>query len=115
MARVLAFPGRMPAERIAKYEGWIRELESRQRELQTRRPRYLRLFAAVLLASLLGFAWNPWIGAGSVLTGILVYVFGYYVIAIRLQDYAAELASARGQLAGLQEGRAGSASLHKPT
>ncbi|HEY2514841.1 MAG TPA: hypothetical protein VGI39_28440 [Polyangiaceae bacterium] len=100
----------MPAERIAKYEDWIRVLESRQSELRARRPRYLRLFTAVLLASVLGFVWNPWVGAGTVLTGILVYVFGYYVIAIRLQDYAADLASTRRQLAGLREGAAGSAS-----
>lgn len=93
----------MPAERIAKYEDWIRELETRQSELRSRRPRYLRAFAAILLASVLGFVWNPWIGAGSILTGILVYVFGYYVIAIRLRDYAADLASTRRELTSLRK------------
>jgi hypothetical protein len=93
----------MSDAKISKYEAWLVELEARDAELARHRPGYLRLFGGTACASVLGFFWNVWVGVGSVLTGILVFVFGYYVLAIRRQDYAREIANARAELRRLRE------------
>jgi hypothetical protein len=89
-------------ERIAKYEAWARELEARAARLAAHRAGYLRLFAAVFALSFVGFAWSPWIGSATSFSGALVFVFGYYTLAIRRQDYARELAEARAELEKLR-------------
>ncbi len=90
-------------EKLAKYEAWILELESRQRTLATSRATYARLFAASLVLSFAGFFWNQWVGAGALLTGILFCIFGYYAIAVRQGDYERELKQTRREVARLRE------------
>ncbi len=88
-------------ELVAKYSAWIVEVEGRARTLERSRPAYQRLFVAVFLLSGAGYFWNAWVGAGSVFSGLLFCVFGFYALAIRARDYRHELAHARATVRGL--------------
>jgi hypothetical protein len=96
----------MEAERLAKYEAWILELEAREKKLAASRPRYARLFVAIPIVSTLGFVWNPWVGVGTLLTGIMCCAFGFYVVAVRADDYVRELRSMRAEVERLRAPRA---------
>jgi hypothetical protein len=89
-------------ERVAKYTAWLSEIETRQRDLEARRPTLQRVFVGALLASLGGFLWSPWIGAGTLFTGVLVCVFGFYTLRVRARDYRVELAHTRATLEDLR-------------
>jgi len=82
-------------EQIEKYETWIRELEARQKTLAGSRQGYLRFFAGVLVASGAGFVWNPFLGAATLVTGVLFCAFGFYVVLGRERDYRDELVAMR--------------------
>jgi uncharacterized membrane protein len=92
---------------LAKYEAWILELEQRQRTLAGTRTGYLRFFTGALAASALGFFWNPWVGVGTLLTGIIFCAFGFYVVLRREGDYVRELAEARETTRSLRASAAG--------
>ncbi len=92
------------AAQLAKYEAWIRELEARQTTLAGSRTRYLRFFIGAAIASIVGFAWNPWVGAGTLCTGLLFCLFGFYVVVVRERDYVRELEEARAMARRLREG-----------
>ena len=89
--------------RLAKYDAWIRELEQRQRTLAGSRLSYLRFFAGAGVVSCVGFAWNPWVGAGSLVTGVLFGAFGFYVVLRREGEYVRELGEARETAGRLRE------------
>ncbi len=92
----------MDAAKLVKYEAWIHELEARQRDHAARRPSHLRLFAAIAAVSVVGFAWNAWVGIGALLTGVMCALFGIYVINVREGDYERELRHARREVAELR-------------
>jgi len=92
----------MNAERIAKLEAWIRELEARQRHLATTRGAWLRGFAILAVVSFAGFLFGPWVGAASAFTGCLMAVFGAYTVFVRESDYERDLANARRDVARLR-------------
>lgn len=94
----------MSAEQAAKYEDWIRELEARQKALAGSRQRYLTFFAAALVASTFGFAWNAWIGAATLATGILFCAFGFYVVLARDGQYTREIEATRRTARALRRG-----------
>jgi hypothetical protein len=89
---------------LAKYEAWIAELERRQTTLAGSRRGYLRFFAASLAVSSLGFVWNPWVGAGTLFTGVLFCAFGFYVVLRREGEYVRELAAVRETARRLRKG-----------
>jgi hypothetical protein len=89
------------AERLRKYEAWIVELEARKASLARRAPGLRRAFLATLVLSGAGFLVSPWIGAGTSFTGVLIWVFGGYVLRVRLNEYADELRMAREEVARL--------------
>lgn len=93
----------MSAAQLAKYEAWIRALEQRQKALAESRGRYLRFFAGASLASSLGFAWGPRVGAGALFSGIVFGVFGFYAVRVRERDYVRELGEAREMARRLKE------------
>jgi hypothetical protein len=97
----------VPDERIAKYTAWLSELEARQRDLDARRPRLERIFLGALVASSGGFLWNLWIGAATLFTGVLVFVFGFYTLRVRARDYRSEIAQTRATLEDLRGERTG--------
>jgi hypothetical protein len=78
-------------EKLARYEEAIRELEARQGELEKNRAGYMKMFAALVVVSFAGFFWNVWLGAATFFTGVLMGVFGVYVVRVRAGDYALEL------------------------
>lgn len=85
----------MSADQLAKYEAWISELESRQKDIAEHRTGYLRLFVGLLIVSTVGFYWGVWIGVGAFLTGILACLFGFYTVLFREGEYVKELKSLR--------------------
>jgi hypothetical protein len=85
----------MKRQKLAKYEAAIRDVEARQADLSRNRAGYMRLFAALAVLSLGGFFWNRWLGVGTLLTGVLIYVFGVYVVRMRARDYRFELEGLR--------------------
>jgi hypothetical protein len=93
----------MDAEKLARYEDAIRELESRQADLQKNRGGYMKLFVGLVVVSFVGFFWNRWAGVGTLVTGVLMWVFGVYVVRIRAGDYELELAELRQTAAELRE------------
>lgn len=97
----------MNAERLQKYETWIRELERRETALAHRGPGFRRFFLGALVVSGGGFFVNPWIGVGTVFTGLMIWVFGLYVLRVRQNEYAHELQLARGEVARLRTGSRG--------
>ena len=94
----------MSDAQLEKIEGWIVELEARQRTLGASRTSYLRFFVASLVASALGFVWNVWIGAAALFTGVLFCAFGFYVVLQREAEYRRELAQFRETARKLREG-----------
>lgn len=82
-------------EKLAKYEGWIRDLEARQKALAGQRSFYLRTFVALAVGSAAGFFVHPWIGAACLFTGVLMCLFGFYVVLVREGEYTRELELAR--------------------
>jgi hypothetical protein len=90
------------AEQVTKYEAWIRELEARQRTLAASRSGYLGFFAAMLVVSTLGFAWNAWVGAATLVTGILFCAFGLYVVLARDGQYTREIEATRRTVTALR-------------
>jgi hypothetical protein len=92
----------MTAERIAKLEAWIGELEARQRHLARTRGAWLRSFAVLAFLSFTGFLFGPWIGAACAFTGCLMAVFGVYTISVRAGDYERDLANARRDVTRLR-------------
>jgi Flp pilus assembly protein TadB len=88
---------------LAKYDAWIEELERRQKTLAGNRRGYLRFFAGALVASGVGFVWNTWVGVGTVVTGLLFFAFGVYVVLRREGDYVRELKEARETAERLRE------------
>ncbi len=85
----------MSEELDAKYEAWIRELTRRKEDIAKNRTMYVRSFIAFMIFSALGYIWGPWIGAGSVLTGILVCLFGCYTVLFREGELEEEIARLR--------------------
>jgi hypothetical protein len=85
----------MSADQLARYEAWISELESRQKDIAKKRPGYLRLLVGLLIGSTIGFVWGVWIGVGALLTGVLVCLFGFYTVLFRESEYVKELKSLR--------------------
>jgi hypothetical protein len=86
------------AERLAKYEAWLLELESRRTTLRKSRRRYLRFFLFVMFVSPLGWIWHPWIGAGAFITGVLFCAFGFYVVLFRGGEYDHEISQVRREI-----------------
>ncbi len=78
-------------EKLAKYEEAIRELEAREADLARSRGGYMKIFTALALVSLAGFFWNVWAGAATLFTGVLMFIFGVYVVRVRAGDYSLEL------------------------
>jgi hypothetical protein len=60
----------MNRERLAKYDEWIKELESRQKNQADKRTLYIRFFTGFV--STLGFAWGTWPGVAAVFTGLMM-------------------------------------------
>jgi hypothetical protein len=89
--------------RLAKYDAWVEELERRQKTLAASRPGYLRFFAGSVVVSSLGFLWNPWVGAGTFVTGLLFCAFGFYVVLRREGEYVRELTAVRETAQRLRE------------
>ena len=85
----------MSDTRLARYEAWIAELERRQEDIARKQPGYLRFFVAIPLTSTLGFVFGGRIGAGALLTGILMCAFGCYTLLFRAGEYRRELVSLR--------------------
>jgi hypothetical protein len=93
----------MSAERIEKYEEWIRELEARKGNLASARRLYFRVFIGAIFVSVLGFFKSPWFGVGAILTGIMFCVCGFYMVLVRSDEYDRELRRNREELEKLLE------------
>jgi hypothetical protein len=93
----------MSAERIAKYEEWIRELETRKCNLAGARRLYFRIFIGAIFASILGFFKSPWFGVGAIATGIMFCCCGFYMVLVRSDEYDRELRRNRDELEKLLE------------
>jgi hypothetical protein len=93
----------MSREQLVKYETWIREIERRRDDIASKRTGYLRFFVGMLVASNLGFFWGVWFGVGSLLTGILCCLFGFYTVLYREGEYVDEIAWLRNVTDGLRE------------
>jgi hypothetical protein len=93
---------RAAGAQLVKYEDWIREIERRQADIGVNRPRYLRFLVGLLFASLLGFIWGAWFGAGTLVVGILMCAFGFYTVLFREGEYEKELVHLRHVAAGLR-------------
>ncbi len=91
------------AQRLAKYEAWIREIERRQAELGRNRTGYMRGFFLLPPLSLVGFLWGGKIGGGALFTGIIMAAFGIYTVLVREGDYELNLAHLRKHAAALRE------------
>jgi hypothetical protein len=89
-------------ERIAKLEAWIRELESRQRDLARTQGKWLRGFTGLAVGSLGGFVFGPWVGGACAFTGGMMAVFGFYTVLGRAKDYERDLENARRDVARLR-------------
>jgi len=85
------------------YEAAIRELETRQAELEKNRGGYMKIFVALAVISAGGFFWNVWLGAATLFTGALMCLFGVYVVRVRAGDYALELEHLRETVAELRD------------
>jgi len=94
------------ARQLEKYEGWIAELEARQRELASDRAFYVRLFIGIVPVSALGFLWHRLLGMGTLFTGVLMCVFGFYFLLVRESDYTHHLALLRATAQELREKKA---------
>lgn len=92
----------MNGERITKLEAWIRELETRKRELAKTRRSWVRGFASIAVVSFAGFFFGPWIGAACAFTGCLMAIFGVYTVVVRAREYEHDLAHARRDVARLR-------------
>jgi hypothetical protein len=78
-------------EKLETYDAWLRELERRQEALQKERSFYQRSFLALPFISALGYAVSVWIGAAALFTGLIMCVFGFYVVVGRAREYEREI------------------------
>jgi hypothetical protein len=78
-------------ERLAKYEERILDIEARREMLAGGRKSYTRFFVGLPIVAGLGFIFGDWFGVGTVFTGLLMSVFGFYTIAVRSGEYDREL------------------------
>ena len=93
----------MNSERLAKYEGWVRELEARQKNLANTRARYSRLFVGLAVVSPFGFVWGPRFGLGALFTGLVMCAYGFYTVVVREQQYVREIAQTRSDIEDLRD------------
>lgn len=94
-AFLLRFEAVADEAKIEAYEAWIATLIERQQDLARQRTFYLRLFVALPFVAGLGFLVHFWIGVAAAFTGVLMCVFGFYVVLGREAEYTREIALTR--------------------
>jgi len=81
----------MSETQIEKYEAWIRRIEGLREKDARNRSTYFRIFVAIPITFSLGFFWGTWFGVASLLTGLLMCLFGFYSFLTIEGDYEREL------------------------
>ena len=93
----------MKRQKLVKYEEAIRDIEARSASLSQNRAGYMRMFALFVVLSFAGYFWSKWVGAATLFTGVLMFIFGVYVVRMRARDYRYELEGLRETADALRE------------
>ena len=97
-------------EQLAKYETWTAEFEQRRTRILRERSGHIRILTIILIASNVGFIWGRWIGAGTLVSGLLIFGYGWLTVKGLEWDCINEIESMRRGTELLRSVQAG----HKP-
>jgi hypothetical protein len=82
-------------DQLAKYEAWTAELEQRRERIIRERSGYIRILTGILIASNVGFFWGWWVGVGTLVTGLLIFGYGWLTVMGLEWDCINEIESMR--------------------
>lgn len=93
------------AQRIARYEEWVRRLQGTLADYERREPLYRRFFYGLTGAGFACFAFGAWAGLWGSVCSTFVSVAGYAMYKTRVWELKTEIDEALGDIECLRTGR----------